>query len=257
MKKNTYIFFLSVVMLFVLSAKSVLASENTSIIPETRINDFLISLNVPEDVISSLSYYGKLEIYNTLDKDAQFDGYSEEDVTLPSKENNISPMTIPSSDLQLRVTCFKNTDGTYSIYPSFIWKKSARVRNDVFGFVLDYSNWSTVAGEVSLNMHMVNSLPGRTDYHYYDRPTTSDFSGHAFKIPTLHGANNHYHYEGHAHFKARPKTSYVDKKIILRYGDDTNLFNFTASYSISIQAFSVSFTSSDSNFRQTAQTLSW
>ena len=35
------------------------------------------------------------------------------------------------------------------------------------------------------------------------------------------------------------------------------LFNFTASYSISIQAFSVSFTSSDSNFRQTAQTLSW
>jgi hypothetical protein len=223
-------------------------------ITEAEIDSQLLELDVPLDVINELTYHGKLNIYNTIDEDAVFDGYTEEDVYLP--EEGIQLSSIPKSQLQLKVSAFKNSDGTYSFYPSFIWKTKARLRNDSFGFALHDSNWNTVAGNVGLNIHMVNAFPGITDYFYYDRATTSNYSGHVFKIPKGDGATNHLHYEGHAHFKARSTKSTIDKRIILSYGDDTSSGG-SASYSISIGAFSVSFPGGGSNKRETSETLSW
>ncbi|SDY21311.1 hypothetical protein SAMN05421736_101677 [Evansella caseinilytica] len=256
MKKITVLIFLTV-FLILLDSIGAFAEENTTEVGEHELNDFLKNLGVPLDVINELTYAGKFEIYNTIDSDAVFDGYSEQDVYLPEEGiGEISPMSIPKSQLQLKVTGFKNNDGSYSIYPSFIWKQKARLRNDSFGFALDSSNWSTVAGIVGLNVHMVNATAGHTDYYYYDRPSTSSYAGHVFKIPTNHGTTNHLHYEGHAHFKAKPKGSKVDKRIILRYGDDTTTRG-TTSYGISIGVFSVSYPNPKGNFRQTAETLSW
>ncbi|TDQ38311.1 hypothetical protein [Aureibacillus halotolerans] len=244
--------------LFILTGfVSVSASDGNYSIDENEMDEFLIGLGVPEDVISNLTYLGKLEIFNSVEPDAEFDGFTEKEVSLPATEGDSSIANIPRSSLDLRVTGFSNSDGTYSIYPSFIWKERARLQNDSFGFALNSNNWTTVAGDVGLNIHMVDASPGYTDRYYYDRPSTSNFAGHAFKIPSGDGELNHDHYEGHAHFTAEPNGSNVDRQIILRYGDDTHGAIGTASYSINVGPFSVSFPSSDSNFREGAETLSW
>lgn len=253
MKKLATVMF--TMMIFILLGNvDVSANENVQEIPESEIDNLLLDLEVPSDVIDELTYYGKLNIYNSIDTNAVFDGYTEEDVELP--ENDIQLLSIPKSQLQLKVSAFKNSDGTYSFYPSFIWKTKARLRNDSFGFALHDSNWTTVAGNVGLNIHMVNAIPGINDYFYYDRATTSNFAGHVFKIPKGDGATNHLHYEGHAHFKAKSKKSTIDKRIILSYSDDTTTGG-SASYSISIGAFSVSFPGGGSNKRETSETLAW
>src|SRR5690625_1168013 len=133
----------TLIFLILLGGVNVSADEKGSEVTESELNGFLHELNVPLNVIENLSYSGKLKIYNTIDEDAVFDGYNNEDVYLPT-DGNILPLTIPKSQLELKVSAFKNSDGTYSIYPSFIWKQKARLKNDSFGFVLDYSNWTTV-----------------------------------------------------------------------------------------------------------------
>lgn len=236
---------------------TVSANEDDSLPSESEMDSFLLDLGMPSGTIENLTYFGKLEIFNTVDEDAVFDGYTEEDVYLPEEnDGDISLFSIPKSQLQLKVSGFKNSDGTYSIYPSFIRKTKNRLRNDTFSFVLDNNNWTTVAGNVGLNIHMVNATPGITDKFYYDRPSSSSYSGHRFQIPQNHGKTNHKHYEGHAHFKAKSKKSKVDKRIILSYGNDTTSSG-NLSYSVSIGIFSVSYSGGGKNLRTTSETLSW
>lgn len=198
-----------------------------------------------------------MEIYNTLDKTATFDGFSSEDVVFEFDSLEYTPYYIPKSELELKVSGFKNSDGTYTIYPSFIWKTKARLRNDTFGFVLNNNNWTTVAGNVGMTMYMRNVTPGNHDSIYYDRASVSNYAGHAFTIPSGHGVKNHNHYEGHAHFKARPKGTSVDRTIILKYGDDTRSFWNGGTVSISIGVIGITITNTPDKYRQTDETLSW
>ncbi|WP_144558047.1 hypothetical protein [Shouchella miscanthi] len=71
---------------------------------------------------------------------------------------------------------------------------------------------------MGLNVRLVNAIPGNTDRFKYDRASSSNYSGHSFKIPNSHGKNNHY--EGHARFKATSKKVSIDKRIILSYADE-------------------------------------
>lgn len=252
---------------FLFSISTELGVSASDQVPSTsELNSMLENLGVPSDVIDSLTFDAKLEIFLTVDPDAVFDGYTEEDVYLPDNESGeISMFTIPTSQLKLTVSGFKNSDGTYTIYPSFYWKVSTRVRNDSFGFALDSNRWTTVAGNVNMRLVMKNAFPSanpglRDEVEYFDRASTSNFSGHVFKIPKNMGKTKHLSYEGHANFRAKPKGSGVDRKIILSYGDDTfDLLSgfFGASYSASIGVFSVSFPSGSTYFRSTSETLTW
>lgn len=226
-------------------------------VTEDHLDIFLEERNVPFDVIDELTYYGKLEIYNTLDADAVFDSYANEDVVLEDDSLGLQPFTIPKSQLDLRVSRFRNSDGTYSFYPSFIWNVRSRLRNDTFGFVLDSNNWTTVAGNVGLTAYVMNYTPGNHDSIYYDRATTSDYAEHAFKIPSNHFTTNYLHHEGHTHFRARPRGSSIDRRMILKYGDDTRSVITSASYGISFGIFNLSFSNTPSGFRETNETLSW
>lgn len=213
--------------------------------------------DVPDEIINEMTYFGKLEIYNTLDKTSTFEGFSSENVFLKPDLLGITPYTTPKSQLELKVSGFKNSDGIYTIYPSFIWNVNARLKNDTFGFALDGRNWDTVIGNVGLSTYMRNITPGNHDFIYYDRASESDYAGHAFTIPSGHFYKNHLHYEGHAHFRAKPRSGSVDRRIILRYGDHTGGLFSNVSYGGSIGIFNVNIQSPPKKFRQTTETLSW
>lgn len=255
-KKIVLLLFLSIFIMIYVGENHVSAHEDREV-SEEKIDLFLKERDVPDEVLSEITYLGKLEIYNTLDKTATFDEFSSEDVVFESDSLEYTPYYIPKSELELKVSGFKNSDGTYTIYPSFIWKTKARLKNDTFGFALDRRNWNTVAGNVGLNVYMRNITPGYHDSIYYDRATESNYAGHAFTIPSGQFYKNHLHYEGHAHFKAKPKSGSVDRRIILRYGDHTGGALSNVSYSVSVGIFNVTIPSPPSDFRQTTETLSW
>ncbi|WP_186577379.1 hypothetical protein [Aquibacillus kalidii] len=224
-------------------------------IDEATIDTFLTDRGMPEDVLNNLSYRGKYTIYTTLEDDSIFDGYTERTAaSLPNRDGDFSTQYISTSDLEFDATGWKNSDGTYSIYPSFYWKENVELDNDSFGFAINNRYWDNVSG-ATLNLWMRDFGPlGSTTSYFIDRASKSDYSGHSFKMSGF-GTIPH-DYEGNGYFKAKPVGSKIDRTISISYADDESSSG-TVSYGVSIGMTSVTYSSSSSNFRSTADIIGW
>ncbi|GEM03846.1 hypothetical protein HMI01_08340 [Halolactibacillus miurensis] len=228
---------------------------NLENINEDTIDTFLASRGMPDDVLNNLSYRGEYTIYTTLEDDSIFDGYSERKAaSLPSSDGDFSVQFIPTSDLEFDATGWRNTDGTYSIYPSFYWKENVELDNDSFGFALNKKYWDNVSG-ATLNLWMRDFGPeGSTTSYFIDRASMSDYSGHSFKMSGL-GSFPH-DYEGNGYFKAKPVGSTIDRTISISYADGKSILG-NISYGVNIGMTSVTYSSSANNFKSTADIIGW
>jgi len=201
------------------------------LVDESIMDAYLIDRGMPTEALETLTYHAKYEIYSTLDHDTVFEGFEDRKVFLENPEET-NLFSIPKSQLSFTVSGWKNSDGTYSIYPSFYWHTQNRIQNDSFGFALNSKYWDAVSG-ATLNVILRNSFGGSTN-HFYDRRTGGSFAGHYFRMSNLTNSSLP-GLEGHGHFRARPVGSRIDRKISIGYADDPG--RSPLSYSISIGGF--------------------
>lgn len=221
--------------------------SSTSLFAQTNEDTFLQSKGVPQEVVSELSPNLKSYIYETLLEEPgfEFSSYSDE-------VGNISPYTIPESELVFDVVTFEN-NGIYKIYPSFEWLERNKVRNDTFSFALP-SGWEVVPQERNLRLWIRDFTPGNDEYYDLGRPTyANDFVGYGWKFNNL--TTSSYEFEGNAYFYAKKLNSSANEKINISYVDDPSRL-CDLSYSIGYtgpSGLSFSVSGSDSgDIRQTS-----
>lgn len=224
-----------------------------------ELDTFLLEKGVPISVVEDLTTNAKENIYVTLDDDsAEYKGYDKKEnvnMTGGTIQDEISVFSIPQSELSMSVVGFENADGTQDVYPSFQWNATTRLSNDTFGFVVNNSDWSTIAGDVGMRVVIPEFGPeGGQLEEYIDRATESSFAGHAIKMNNF--LNQPFdNPEGNAHFSIEPNGSGASQTIILRYADDPTSGG-SLSYSATIQSFGISYTP-NTDIREGTETLSW
>lgn len=221
-----------------LSLIIVLLSFSFTVSAQTiNVNQYLMSIGVPEGVINLMSEGQKNIIYETLyGTDSEFSGYDiynydltndleivsqfsfEDDVALPCAGQ------LPSSDLTISVIGIKQnvtsngvTTTRYAIYPSFVWNKVQKLAKDSFAMSM-YPGWEVIPQMVNMRVHMSNVQGGSAVQRDY-APSYSASSGYIFSIPSNSGSID-YFYQGHAYFYATKTYESASPNISLTYVDD-------------------------------------
>lgn len=225
---------------------------------EPSIDNFLQSKGIPQEIIDVLPQGKKEIIFETLNDTASFQSYNVQTFSVNNGPETSSEFTfnngeimipmsgmISSADLTLSVVAFDITVNGVpqtSIYPSFVWKKLVKIKNDSFAMAL-YPNWEVIPGENNLRL-WVRNVNGERVQNYDLAAAASASSGYSYKIPSNIGALQG-GYEGHAYMNVKKKTSSATRAISLQYIHDTSSF-FNVSYSVSIGPASISVTGNTS-----------
>lgn len=230
---------------------------------EIHLDNFLRSIEFPENVISEMTFGQKLTIYQELHDvtNLEFESYTARYV--PLSVDGVIPR-IPSNELSFRVTSVAksvlvngNFERQYVIFPSFVWNTNTDIKNDRFSFTLDSNQWRALPGHQQLRLWGFGSF-NIYDSQLIDRPHGTTFAGDYYNFDFRFNDpwGGFFRYEGHASFTAVQRVDNPRFDIILAYAqDNTPLTN--ASISLSMSPFSVSFSSNNSRVRTTSQRITW
>ena len=216
----------------------------SNILDEDYLDSFLLELDIPAYVLETMPLGQKNMMYNVLrnEQDVEFAFSLEEEY--------------PIDDLSFRVSGMRMDDGTYYIFPSFIWHRSVSVINDRFGASLNTNYWSVAPGTTQLNLWLHG--PGQSHQHLIGTAWTMSWAGPIFAMPTGTSQPTGWWYEGHGVFRARPSISNPPYNIVLSYAHD-NTWSNNLSIDINAGVFSLSFTTTGrgGGLLQRSQTLVW
>ncbi len=225
MKRSKKYLTLAISILMIVATIPVSANNTTSI------DDYLLSLGVPQTVLNTMTQSQKLWIYDSVDADAEFVSYTEQGYVVSDENNMQSRGMIPSSDLTLSVTAFlvniNGEDAYYAIYPSFVWHTLTNISDDAFAFAL-FPGWEVIPGERNLRVHLSN-MEGQLIEHTDLNPHAASSSGYGYVMSNI-GMLNLRH-EGHAYVHANDTTGNSTHAISMSYYHSDGLH---ISYSISI-----------------------
>ena len=221
-------------------------------------DQFLIKTGMPQDILRRLDQETKQYIYDTERKNgnlknAIYSGYSTKNAAMTSSKEKAGLMaagdkatykigtvrpnnSIPSDQLVFSTVAFQESDGYYSIYPSFEWTARTNIKNDAFAFALP-EGWSMKPN--SYNLRVWDRLTADYSWQYVEdlpRPSTANFYGLGWKFGSYYGGNGLA--KGNAYFFAKPTSGTPDRRISLNYVDSPAYF---VSVGISIGPLSVSF----------------
>lgn len=204
------------------------------------IDNVLIQIGMPENVITELTEGQKEYIFEHLKEGSEYTGFASCDYIIDSTTGDITPMYLPisESDLTLSVIALKvnvsQNEYYYEIMPSFVWKKAVKVKNDSLACAM-HSGWETT-GEQNLRLYLKNTEGQRVQSVDISGIDPSS-SGYNFKIPSNIGFVSGF-YEGYAYFNVDKKAADATAKISMQYVHDTSS-NCNVSYEISIGAASI------------------
>ena len=158
--------------------------------------------------------------------------------------SGIAPLSIPTSDLTLRLTGFRsgthNGVPRYQLFPSFIWHRPVKVTGDAFAFSV-FHGWEVIAGE-NVNLRLWNRNWQGTLLHYVDlAPDVTQSSGFGFRVPSNVG-NFQVLMEGHAFFFARrwADEQSTQRALTMNYAHDRRTFFSRITISIGFGVISIS-----------------
>lgn len=243
MKKNIF----KIKLISVMSVISILVgSVGVSAVQPIGVDEFLIKAGFPESLVTEMSEIQKEIIYNnSKNKVIKFAGHETKDFVLDD-ENNLSPVQargglISSSDLTISVLGTYTVDGKgstlyHTVYPSFVWKKAVKVKNDSFSMAM-YSGWEAIPGEENFRLHLLNSSGQSAQYVDLD-PNQSHSAGYSYKVSSSTGASQAL-YSGYAYYNIEKKNSSASPRISLHYVHDKSPA-LNVSYGISIKFASIS-----------------
>lgn len=215
---------------------------------ESEIDAYLLESGFPQQLVDTMSDAQKEIIYQHSDnQQIEFAGYETYDYSI-DKNNNLSLVEpcgglISESDLTISVFGTRTVDssGTLlysSVYPSFVWNKLVKVKNDSFSMSM-YSGWEAIPGQVNLRLHLM-SFDGVSRQYVDLKPTTSSSSGYSFKIPSNTGAMQGL-YSGYAYYDIDKKSSSATPRISLHYVyDDSSSLNISYGITIGVGSISMS-----------------
>lgn len=218
----------------------------------SSLDDFLLEAGVPLAIIETMPIGQKQIVFEKIgNKSAVFSGYDSKEYRL-NNDGELIPEgekgriqtyqgLIPPSDLTLSVIGFTldvsdttgNTWKEYDVFPSFVWNKLVKVKNDSFAMSM-YPGWEAVPGERNFCLHLMNSQ-GQSAQQVDITPNDSHYSGYAYKIPSNIGALQG-SYQGHAYYKLEKKDPNASPRISLKYAHDYSSF-FELSYSLEVGGF--------------------
>lgn len=124
MKKKTTVFITSLVLLvaiFFINYKvfSGKIPENFKpmeiTVTEKEMDEFLLSIGTPEEIIDKLTFYAKYTIYSKAEEEAKFVGLLDSDTPC------INSGEILDSELTFSTFVVRYPDGIYEFFPSFVW----------------------------------------------------------------------------------------------------------------------------------------
>lgn len=220
---------------------------------QSEIDEFLATSGVSVEIIKQMPFGQKQVIYENIgNKEAEFSGYDARGFQLDNEGKlqfiagvsasssgnmQIQGGLISKSDLTLSVVGFKTTVSSggktwteYSVYPSFVWKKLVKVKNDSFAMSM-YSGWEAVPGERNLRLHLFNSQ-GQSAQHVDLNPNNASSSGYSYKVPTNTGFMQG-SYQGHSYYNLKKTASNATPAISLHYAHDYSS-SMTLSYSLNV-----------------------
>ena len=222
-----------------------ICSIGVSAAQPVSIDDFLLDAGFPQNLVDTMSEIQKDIIYeNSKNQIIKFAGYETQSFVL--EDDELSPVQpraglISPSDLTISVfgTYTTNSSGTVlysSVYPSFVWNKPVKVKNDSFSMAM-YSGWEARPGEENLRLHLMNSY-GQSAQYVDLNPNKSHSAGYSYRVPANTGAMQGM-YAGYAYYNIDKKSSSASPRISLHYVHDKSPL-FDVSYGINLGYFSIS-----------------
>lgn len=228
--------FLAILMTMSLVSANVFASS-------VDCDTILIAHGVPQNVISQMTEHQKQDICANISADAEFAGYEKKQLSFADGDggdNEISPayVELPERNMDLSVTGFKESNGTYSIYIQFYWYPLVRVANDSLACSM-YPGWEVYPGNEKLRLWSNDDKDNHLE-SFDISPINPSHSGYDFKIPSNKGKTLGF-YEGTAYFYVKKKEPSATPCIAVQYAhDDTS--NCSLSFGVSIGVGSISVT---------------
>lgn len=244
MKK--YLAILMSVVLFGVMCMSVSAQESVDF------DAFLRERNVPENIIENLPERQKKIIYDNIKykTEAVYDSYEENYAEFSNGEMEVTPYSIPTSELKFTVIGFDDGNNIFSVFPSFYWlNDDNKAEHDVFAFTFNSNYWE-IEDTPTLTMYMRGVYyNGDDEVWTYDRPTTMSYAGASFDLEGV----KKYAYEAHGAVTIKKISSSATRKIILSYFDYTGILS--ADVGVTFGPFSITFTNTPTFYRETAEPL--
>lgn len=233
--KRTLCAFLTIFMTMSLVSANVFASG-------VDYDTILTAHGVPQDVISQMTEHQKQDICENISTDAEFAGHETKQLSFADEDGDdsgISPayVELPERNMDLSVTGFKESNGTYSIYVHFYWYPLVRVANDSLACSM-YPGWEVYPGNQKLRVW--SNDDNNNHLESFDiAPINPSYSGYDFKIPSNKGKTLGF-YEGTAYFYVQKKESSATPRIAVQYAhDDTSACNLSFGVNIGIGSISV------------------
>ena len=247
MKKLMSVFMIAAICFNIVSLPAI-AIDNT-------IDQYLLSLGVPASVLATMTDGQKEMIASTIEPDARFVSYEEENYAVSEDDNTLQPLnTISPSDLTLSISAFAitvNGEQLYAIYPSYVWHCSTTVNNDAFGYAL-CPGWEVIAGEENFRIHMFNTSGDTAQTADYD-PVEASYCGYIYQMSSWTLAQ--LRYEGHAYCRAKDTTGNSTHMASLKYADCE--MNYGVNFGFSIGPGFVGISSTSDNVRYMANNFTF
>lgn len=199
------------------------STEVINKIDEKELNRFLSEIGVPFDVQQEIDYIVKVKMYESLkdiDGNMKFEGYKSVVANMDNKRDGARDSVIPKTELKFSATYIyvENNLNAYYIYPSFEFGGLGgltKLYTDTFGFALDSSKWTV---RLNSGIDIYDAFGKR---YTIDRPSTADFAGCAYALAIPGGTPTSNIWDrGVACIIARPSSTDVDKRIVMRYGQN-------------------------------------
>ncbi len=215
------------------------------------IDSFLIKSGMPDEVLECLSETQKQFITTNLNSKnltANFNTYKATDFVID--EEGFHPFSeISDRDLTITVVAYETTvDGTrgYIVFPSFIWHKDVKIKNDSFAFVL-YPNWE-IAGSYGYNLCVwIKNIYGDKVQSTDVAPDLLAYNAQSYKMTDtgfMQGL-----YEGNGIFYVRKMSSTASPEMVITYIHDTSS-NMSISYNIEFKGVNITTSSSSEKLDQ-------
>lgn len=251
MKRAVAVFTFLAIFMFSIPFTSLAATTDSFWTPTSSIDDFLLKVGTPQNVIDAMDESKKQLIFDTLSagdiSDTEFSSFEAKAYPFDeNSESGITPFYISTSDLELSVVAYKqgtyNGYTQYAIYPSFRWKNDRHIDEDAFAFSLS-SGWETVPQKRNLRLHYINPFNGNWEaLGNIDSPCEANDYGYGFDgFGEL--CPYKYTYKGDAYMYAYKKSSSASHRIKIGYAHENSAggIHIGGSIGITVGIFSISF----------------
>lgn len=228
---------------------------------EAQLNKILLKAGYPSNQLSDISFETKNTIVQTSGESLIFSGTKVEKYSLNKSTGElaqISPMTISTSDLMLKIDCFKtycsggsNGAGYYlDVYPQFKWYTPNNTQiNDKISFSLP-QGWVLESGSYSGKTYeqfasTTNPNPNPVfDQKTFTSPYDIDFAAVCWDNMTgMSSLNNcSWCFSGTFHARAYKKDSSAPNRVIGKYVHDSSSSGSGVSVGVTLGWLSINYT---------------